>query len=124
MFGQNKIHANFSVDDLSTAKSFYTDKLGFNLVRENKGEITLEAGSGTRINIYEKADHQAWNATVLGIETDDVKDAVSKLKSVGIEVEKLEGSDEDGVMSYPEWGDAAWFKDPAGNWICISHLPE
>jgi len=58
----------------------------------------------------------------LGIETDDVKDAVAKLKSVGVEMEKLEGTDEDGVMSHVGWGEAAWFKDPAGNWMCISHL--
>lgn len=122
MFENNKVHANFSVDDLSTAKSFYTEKLGFKLVRDSQVEITLEAGSGTRINIYEKADHQAWSATVLGIETDDVKSAVAKLTSVGVEVEKLEGTDADGVMSHPGWGEAAWFKDPAGNWICISHL--
>ena len=123
MFGQSKLHANFSVDDLSAAKKFYTEKLGLKVVRDREGEITLEAGSGTRVNIYEKSDHQAWNATVLGIETDDVKGAVAQLNSVGITVEKLEGTDEDGVMSHPEWGEAAWFKDPAGNWICISHLP-
>lgn len=122
MFGQNRIHANFSVDNLSTAKSFYTEKLGFKVVREREGELTLEAGAGTRVNIYEKPDHQAWDATVLGIEVDDVSDAVAKLKSVGVEVEKLEGSDENGVMSHEGWGEATWLKDPAGNWICISHL--
>jgi catechol-2,3-dioxygenase len=122
MFGQNKVHANFSVDDLDTAKNFYSEKLGLKLVRENQGEITLEAGSGTRVNIYKKSDHQAGNVTVLGIETEDVWEAVANLKNVGVEVEKLEGTDNDGVMSHPGWGEAAWFKDPAGNWVCISRI--
>ncbi|MBA2279141.1 VOC family protein [Candidatus Saccharibacteria bacterium] len=122
MLGQNNTHANFSVDDLAEAKNFYVDKLGFKVKKENENDIVLESGSGTKINIYFKSDHKAWDSTVLGVEVDDVHSAVKELGENGIQVEKLEGSDATGVMSHPEMGDAAWFKDPAGNWVCISHM--
>lgn len=83
-------------------------------------EIVLLTGSGTKIHIYQKDDHQASSATVLGIEVDDVKAAVDGLSAKGISTDKgIEGVDENGIMSHPELGDAAWFKDPAGNWVCI-----
>lgn len=122
MLGQFTTHANFSVDDLQKAKSFYVDKLGFKIKRENDYEIMLESGAGTRLNIYLKQDHKPWDATVFGIEVDNVWDSVSELGKLDVKVEKIEGTDEHGVMSQPNYGDVAWLKDPAGNWICISNI--
>jgi predicted enzyme related to lactoylglutathione lyase len=121
MIGQNNTHANFSVDDMAVAKQFYIDKLGFTLKKETKYDMMLVSGTGSGVNIYHKPDHKAWDSTVFGIEVNDVKVAIDELNSRGISVEKLEGTNEDGIMSDPEMGDAAWFKDPAGNWICISN---
>lgn len=121
MLGQNNTHANFSVDDLKAAKNFYVDKLGFGVKTESKYEMLLESGTGSRVNIYYKPDHKAWDSTVFGIEVDDVKNAVAELDKQGIKVEKLEGSDDLGIISDPELGEATWLKDPAGNWICVSH---
>lgn len=121
MLGQNNTHANFSVDDLEVAKSFYVDKLGLSVKSESKYEMLLESGTGSKVNIYYKPDHKAWDSTVFGIEVDDVKKAVEELDKQGITVEKLEGADDLGIISDPEMGEATWFKDPAGNWICVSH---
>jgi len=121
MLGQNNTHANFSVDDMAVAKEFYIDKLGFTLVKESDYEMMLKSGIGSKVNIYIKEDHKAWDSTVFGIEVTDVKAAVDELAKLGINVEDVEGmTDESGIASDPEMGDAAWFKDPAGNWICIS----
>ncbi len=119
MIGQNATHANFSVDDMNAAKAFYVDKLGFTIRRETSYYVVFESAAGTRFNVYAKADHKAWDSTVFGIEVPDVKDAVDELKAQGITVEKVDGTDENGIMSDPDMGDAAWFRDPAGNWICI-----
>ncbi len=121
MIGQNSTHANFSVDDIDAAKTFYADKLGFTVKKETPGGVMFESTAGTRFNVYPKADHKAWDSTVFGIEVDDVKAAVDELKEKGINVEKLDGTDENGIMSDPKMGAAAWFHDPAGNWICISN---
>jgi catechol 2,3-dioxygenase-like lactoylglutathione lyase family enzyme len=120
MIGQNATHANFSVDDIDVAKAFYTDKLGFSVKHETPYEVMFESAAGTRFNVYPKKDHKAWDSTVFGIEVANVKEAIDELKTQGVSVEKLDGTDENGIMSDPEGGDAAWFRDPAGNWICIS----
>lgn len=120
MLGQNSTHANFSVDDLTSAKSFYVDKLGFKVHKEYEGNLMLESATGTRVNIYTKPDHKAWDSTVLGIEVTDVRDAIKELSREGIEVAKFDFTDESGIMDDPDIGKVAWFTDPAGNWICIS----
>jgi catechol 2,3-dioxygenase-like lactoylglutathione lyase family enzyme len=122
MIGTHKIHANFSVDDMAAAKAFYVDKLGFKVIKEEASDMVLEGGTGARINIYEKADHTPWDSTVLGIEADDVEQAVSELSDIGVNVEKIPGSDSFGIVHDPEMGDAAWFRDPAQNWVCVSNV--
>ncbi len=118
MLGQNYTHANFSVDDLAAAKSFYVDKLGFSIKKDSEYIVMFEGGAGTTVGIYYKPDHKAWDSTVLGIEVEDVRAVVAELAEQGVQVEKLEGTDGEGIMSDPAMGDAAWFKDPAGNWLC------
>lgn len=120
MIGTNRVHANFSVDNIETAKQFYVNKLGFSLKNEGEGMLLLEGGGGTKINIYEKADHKPWDSTVLGIETSDLGAALGELREQSVTPEQLPMTDERGIMHDPEWGDAAWFRDPAGNWVCIS----
>jgi catechol 2,3-dioxygenase-like lactoylglutathione lyase family enzyme len=114
MLGQNLTHANFSVDDLATAKSFYIDKLGFTAEKQDEYGIVLRSGAGTRVFVYQKPDHQAWDSTVLGVEVDDVKAAVGELRASGISIEKLDGTDDDGIMTIPDMGEAAWFRDLQG----------
>lgn len=122
MIGQYATHANFSVDDMDAAKTFYAGKLGFTIKSDTPYGVVFESAAGTRFNVYTKADHKAWDSTVFGIEVGNVKDAVDELKSQGINVEKVDGTDENGILSDPQMGDAAWFRDPAGNWICINSL--
>ena len=120
MIGQNVTHANFSVDNLETAKTFYVEKLGFKVYREDEGNLMLESGSGTKVNIYAKPDHKAWDSTVLGIEVSDVRSAIKELADIGVQVAKFDFTDEDGIMKDPNMGEAAWFTDPAGIWVCVS----
>jgi predicted enzyme related to lactoylglutathione lyase len=47
--GQHVTHANFSVDDLATAKSFYIDKLGFTAEKQDEYGVFLRSGAGTRV---------------------------------------------------------------------------
>jgi hypothetical protein len=107
---------------LAAGKSLYVDKLGFGAELEDDFGILLTAGEGTRIFIYQKPDHKAWDSTVLGIEVDDGKSAIDQLNAIGIQVEKIPGTDDDGIMQIPDIGEAAWFNDPAGNWVCIEHV--
>lgn len=121
MLGDNKTYASFSVDDYEAAKDFYVGKLGFKLAYEMAEQkvMTIESGAGTRAIVYYKPDHQAWNATVFGIEVDDIDKALEQLRTAGVQTEKVEGmTDDDGVFRDPS-GDTFWFKDPAQNWIIV-----
>ncbi len=122
MLGQHRAHANFSVDDLAVARAFYVNTLGFALENQDDNALLLRDGAGMHVVVYQKPDHRPWDSTVLGVEVDDVKAAVDELAAAGVAVEKLEGTDDDGIMHIPEMGEAAWFTDPAGNWICIDHM--
>ena len=122
MLGQHRTHASFSVDDLETAKNFYIGKLGFTAEKQVQDAVLLKSSAGTRALVYQKPDHKAWDSTVLGIEVNDVKAVVSELRASGISIEKLDGTDDDGIMTIPDMGEAAWFRDPAGNWICVSRM--
>ena len=121
MINQKSTHANFSVDNIDEAKDFYVNKLGFMLSKEHEGNIVIESNSGAKVNIYQKDDHLPWDSTVLGIEVDNVETAIEELKSVDVHIEELPGTDSNGIVHDPDMGDAAWFRDPAGNWICVSN---
>lgn len=121
MIGDNPTHANFSVNDMAAAKSFYRDKLGFRIKKDHEYIMELESGAGTKVHIYHKDDHVPWDSTIFGIEVSNVEQAIDELASNGVQVEKLPGTNDKGIMSDPEMGDVAWFKDPAGNWLCISN---
>jgi catechol 2,3-dioxygenase-like lactoylglutathione lyase family enzyme len=115
-------HANFSVDDIEAAKKFY-ERLGFKVNLEQNDCLLLESPAGTLVQVYEKPDHEPWDSTVFGIEVDDVKAAVEELKLLGIEAENVEGTDENGIATQDGY-DAAWVKDPAGNWVCFSNISQ
>lgn len=123
MLGTNRAHANFSVDDLAAARAFYVDTLGFRLEREDEMGLLLADGGGGHIVVYLKPDHRPWDSTVLGVEVDDVKAAVDELAASGVRIEKVDGTDDDGIARIPDVGEAAWFKDPAGNWVCVNRMP-
>src|SRR4051794_19030544 len=109
MLGKNATHANFSVNDLQKAKDFYVDKLGLKVIKENDQEILFESEAGTRVNIYYKPDHMAWDSTIFGIEVSDVHEAAKELTDKGIEVAHMEGSDEMGVLHDSDSGEeVAW----------------
>lgn len=122
MLGSHRAHANFSVDDLAAARAFYVDTLGFALEREDDIALLLVDGGGGHIVVYHKADHRPWDSTVLGVEVDDVDAAVDALVAAGVSIEALDGTDDKGILRMPGMGEAAWFKDPAGNWICVDHM--
>lgn len=125
MLGDNKTYASFSVDDYEAAKDFYCNKLGFKLIAEQQdaGVMTIESGAGTRAIVYYKPDHKPWNATVLGIEADDIDAAAEQAKGQGIQLETVEGmTGDDGIMRDPQMGDAFWFKDPSQNWVIVGRF--
>lgn len=113
--------ATFSVDSAATAAAFYADVLGLDarLVDEPVPMLHVAFAGGGKAMIYEKDGHEPATHTVLMFPVNDVEAAVRELGARGVEFERLDWCDADGIARDPEgvMPDMAWFKDPAGNWL-------
>lgn len=112
-----KTFTSFSVDDLEKAKSFYSDKVGLEVkVHADHNVLLCSTGGDTRFMAYVKEDHEAAGFTVLNFDVDHIESVVDGLASNGVKFEQVEGTNEKGIA---EMGStkAAWFRDPAGNWV-------
>lgn len=111
--------SSYSVRDVIQARHFYGDMLGLDTSIEH-GMLTVTLGSGARVLLYPKDDHEPASHTVLMFPTDDITGVVAWLRSRGVRFEHLPGVGDDGIMPASEWGPAnAWFKDPSGNWLSV-----
>ena len=119
MFTAKEAFASFSVNDLQSAKEFYTQKLGLTVSQSPEG-LDLNV-SGERVFIYPKPNHTPASFTVFNFIVDDIERAVDELKQTGIRFEKYEGelkTDKKGI--HRDGGPIiAWFKDPAGNILSV-----
>jgi catechol 2,3-dioxygenase-like lactoylglutathione lyase family enzyme len=118
MLADSPAFSGFSVNDLESARRFYTDTLGLRVadVPEMGGLLRLHLGSGADVLVYAKDDHTPASFTVLNFPVPDVEQAVDQLAARGVTFEHYENppTDEKGIMR--AGGPLiAWFTDPAGN---------
>jgi catechol 2,3-dioxygenase-like lactoylglutathione lyase family enzyme len=118
MLADSPAFSGFSVNDLESARRFYTDTLGLRVadVPEMGGLLRLHLGSGADVLVYAKDDHTPASFTVLNFPVPDVEQAVDQLGARGVTFEHYENppTDEKGIMR--AGGPLiAWFTDPAGN---------
>jgi len=120
MFKNSKAYSGFSVDDIPAARDFYADTLGVEVHGDND-MLTLKLGSGARVLIYPKPNHEPATFTVLNFPVANIEQAVDDLTGRGVTFEQYEGeiaTDERGIMR--QGGPLiAWFKDPAGNILSV-----
>jgi catechol 2,3-dioxygenase-like lactoylglutathione lyase family enzyme len=122
MLKNSPFYAGFAVDDLAKAKEFYTGKLGISQVIDiGPGLLSLQAGNGYAVLVYEKDAHTPAEHTVLNFPVDDVEATVDALRAAGVEFEQYD----EGPMKTDAKGIAApgpkiaWFRDPAGNILSV-----
>ena len=115
-------YAGFAVDDVVKAKRFYADTLGvYPVVEVAPSLLSLHAGNGYAVLIYEKPSHTPAEHTILNFPVDDIGAAVDELRAAGVEFEHYD----DGPIATDEKGIAtpgpkqAWFRDPAGNILSV-----
>jgi catechol 2,3-dioxygenase-like lactoylglutathione lyase family enzyme len=126
MFSPKQAFSGFSVDDLATAKEFYSVTLGLTVDHDGVG-ARLQLPGGGSVFFYAKPDHQPATFTVLNFEVDDIDAAVDDLVSRGVQLERYEGVpgvDEKGILrgrALNRGPDIAWFLDPARNVLSVVH---
>lgn len=117
--------SSFAVDDLATAKTFYSETLSVEIASEAMG-LHLALSGGGRVHVYERKDYRPADFTVLNFIVANIDAAVADLVSHGVVMERYDSlpasQDERGILrglSTNMGPDIAWFKDPAGNILSV-----
>jgi catechol 2,3-dioxygenase-like lactoylglutathione lyase family enzyme len=123
MLSDNRVSAVLCSTDLDRSREFFEHKVGLRLSAATiKNHLVFECGDGTTLLIYgrpspNKADHtqvRFWSTDIAA----DVRDLVAR----GIEFDLVEFGElkmVDHVLTSPEIGRSAWFKDPDGNTLAV-----
>ena len=104
------------------AVPFYRDTLGFTYLRDDGFALVFDM-KGVMLRIAKASKFAPVPNTVLGWETADIDSAVDALERKGVTFERYPNmsQDERGICTFPGGDKVAWFKDPYGNVLSISH---
>jgi catechol 2,3-dioxygenase-like lactoylglutathione lyase family enzyme len=120
----NKMVGFVYISDAAAAKRFYADVLGFRLVSDDQYALVFDA-NGTMLRAGKGRTSPPGPGTVCGWEVADVREAVRELSARGVKFEQFNlpfmKQDELGVWTPPNGDTVAWFKDPDGNTLSLSH---
>lgn len=116
--------ATIGVRNIENAKKFYGEKLGLKPLPTNEEFAQLYSCGNATISLYQTENAGSNKATALSWEVGDkIKEEVKTLKDKGIKFEhydmpnaKIEGDIH--IMGDMQ---AAWFKDPDGNILCMAN---
>jgi catechol 2,3-dioxygenase-like lactoylglutathione lyase family enzyme len=122
MLTVSKLVGFLTTTDYEKARAFYEGKLGFEFVSLDQFALAMRAGKNM-IRITKAETFQPAQGTVLGWEVDDIRAAVLWLSSRDVVTEKYAfvPDQELGIWNSPSGAQVAWFKDPDGNVLSISH---
>lgn len=126
MLSKATVNPTLPAVDLKRARKFYEEKLGLKVVKEDPSPaITLQAGKGTMLYIYQRAATKA-DHTVADFVVDDVEAEVKALKAKGVKFEEYDiasmGIKTVNGIATMDGYKAAWFKDSEGNILGISNM--
>ena len=113
-----------TTNDAARALAFYRDALGFRLLSDDDFALAFDA-HGTMLRVAKVRDFKPAQGTVLGWEVADIHAAIRELTARGVRFEQFGlafmKQDEAGVWTPPNGDQVAWFKDPDGNVLSLSH---
>jgi catechol 2,3-dioxygenase-like lactoylglutathione lyase family enzyme len=122
MLTGGKLVGFLTTTDYEKARAFYEGKLGFEFVSLDQFALAMRAGKNM-IRITKAETFSPAQGTVLGWEVEDVKAVVLWLSSRDVVTEKygFVPDQELGIWTAPSGDQVAWFKDPDGNVLSLSH---
>jgi catechol 2,3-dioxygenase-like lactoylglutathione lyase family enzyme len=119
------VHASLAAVDLARAREWYADKLGWEPSREAPGLLAYDQ-LGAGFTLFETPNAGTAQNTVMSWNVPDAGTEVARLRDRGVVFEEYDFGDYktvNGVMSDPEGGKTAWFKDSEGNIVSITSSP-
>ena len=120
MLQDHPIYAYFPARDMTRARAFYEEKLGFSSGQENAGGVTYVFANGTAAFLYPTPNAGTSQASQAFWMVADVVSEVAALKARGVQFERygMPGEDADGIVT-GGGAKAAWFKDSEGNILAL-----
>jgi len=122
MLGSRNIVAFVPIKDSEKARAFYEGVLGLRFVKDDGFALVFDA-NGTMVRAAKMKEFTPAQVTVLGWEVSGIEDVVRALGKRGVKFETFGffKQDELGIWTAPTGDKVAWFKDPDGNTLSLSH---
>jgi predicted enzyme related to lactoylglutathione lyase len=121
MLQNSPFYAYIPAKDVSRARKFYEDKLGFKAGEEIAGGVVYEFGKGTAGFLYPTENAGTSRASQAFWQVDDIEREVAELKKRGVKFEDYDMPDmkKEGSIFTGGGARAAWFKDSEGNILAV-----
>ena len=111
--------------DVKRARQFYEHQLGLEPAMEQPDGGAMYVINGTGFFVFKSAGQASGTHTQMGMDVEDVEDAVRELKSRGVRFEEYDYpglKTQHGVATLPDGSKSAWFKDTEGNLIALGSM--
>ena len=121
MLQRSPMYAYIPAKDVSRARAFYEQKLGFEPKEEVAGGVVYAFTRGTACFLYPTPNAGTSKASQAFWQVDDVEREVAELKARGVTFEEYDAPGFKTVNSIVTAGGAkaAWFKDSEGNILAV-----
>lgn len=115
------LYAYIPAQDVSRARHFYEQKLGFEPSAEQAGGVVYEFGKNTACFLYPTPNAGTSKTSQAFWQVEDVDKEIAELKVRGVAIENHEMPGERSPSGAISAGGAkaAWFKDTEGNILAI-----
>ena len=121
MLQNSPLYAYIPAKDVSRARKFYEEKLGFKPGRQIEGGVVYDFGKGTSCFLYPTPNAGTSRASQAFWQVDDIEREVAELKQRGVKFEDYDMpgmKTKDGIF-IGGGAKAAWFKDSEGNILAV-----
>lgn len=121
MLQDSPMYAYLPAKDVSRARKFYEEKLGFKPKREVAGGVAYEFGKGTGCFLYPTPNAGTSKASQAFWQVQDIEREVAELKAKGVKFEDYDmpGMKTKDGIAIAGGAKAAWFKDTEGNILAL-----
>ena len=121
MLKNSPIYAFIPVRDMSRARKFYEETLGFRPSQEMEGGASYESANKTAFFLYQSAGAGTNEASTAFWQVENLESEMAELRAKGV---KFEDYDMPGIKTQNGGatgggGKVAWFKDTEGNIMAL-----
>ncbi len=119
MLQEFPMFAYIPAKDLTRARKFYEDKLGFRPKQETAGGVVYEFAGGTACFLYPTPNAGTSRASQAFWQVADIEREVAQLREKGVVFEEYDMPGMKNGIAVAGGAKSAWFKDSEGNIMAI-----